>query len=102
MKRLTLLKYRSDETFNASLPRFIALSLSTLYKVMKKLPFNSAWLSNTYGRGNTTKYFAFATEIDNLFLNCQSKSSLHRFNALIFFFVKVLRQWRQIREAMKR
>ncbi len=29
-------------------------------------------------------------------------SSLHHFYALIFFFVKALRQWWQIREAMKR
>jgi hypothetical protein len=36
------------------------------------------------------------------FLNCQCKSSLHRFYALISFFVMALRQWRQIRGAMKR
>ncbi len=41
-------------------------------------------------------------EIDDLFLNCQSQSLLHCFYALIFFFVKALRQWRQIQEAMKR
>jgi hypothetical protein len=42
MKRLRLLKNRSDEVFNASLPRFIASSLSALYKFRKKLPLNSA------------------------------------------------------------
>jgi hypothetical protein len=35
MKRLTLLKNRSDEAFNAS-------SLSTLYKPMQNLPLNRA------------------------------------------------------------
>jgi hypothetical protein len=38
MKRLTLLKNLSDEAFNASLPRFIASSLATLYKSMQKSP----------------------------------------------------------------
>jgi hypothetical protein len=34
--------------------------------------------------------------------NCQRNSSLQRFCVLIFFFIKALSQWRQIREAMKR
>ncbi len=38
---------------------------------------------------------------NEFFGNCQWNSLLHRFYALIFFFVKALRQWRQIREAMK-
>ncbi len=41
-------------------------------------------------------------KITNLLGNCHWDSSLHRFYALIFLFVKVLRQWWQIREAMKR
>ncbi len=38
MKRSTLLKNGSDEVFNASSSRFIASSLSTLYKSIQKLP----------------------------------------------------------------
>jgi hypothetical protein len=79
MKQLTLLKNGSDEAFNASLPRYFASSLSTLYKVMKKLSYNSAWLSNTYGRGMTTKYFAFAMELDDLFFKIANPN--HRFIA---------------------
>ncbi len=33
--------------------------------------------------------------------NCQGNSSLHRFHALIFIFVEVLRKWRQILEAIR-
>jgi hypothetical protein len=46
MKPLTLLKNLSDETFNASLPRFIASSLSTLYESMLlKSPCNNEGFS---------------------------------------------------------
>jgi hypothetical protein len=38
LKRLTLLKNLNDEEFNASSSRFIASSLSTLYKSMQKSP----------------------------------------------------------------
>jgi hypothetical protein len=50
-------------------------------------------------------FFGFATEITeitNFFGNCHWNLWLHRFYALIFFFVKALRQWSHIREAMKR
>ncbi len=42
------------------------------------------------------------TEITDFFGNCQWNSWLHCLYALIFFFVTALRQWSQIREAMKR
>jgi hypothetical protein len=35
---------------------------------MKKLPLNSAGLSDTSMKGETTKFFAFATEISDLLL----------------------------------
>ncbi len=41
-------------------------------------------------------------KITNSWGNCHWGSLLHRFYALIFLFVKALRQWWQIREAMKR
>ncbi len=50
-------------------------------------------------------FFDFATENTekkNYFRNCQWNSSLHCFCALILFFVKALRQWWRIREAMTR
>ncbi len=71
---------------------------------MQKSSINSAELSDTYVKATTTKFFGFVTEnteIWQFFINWQSKSSLHCFFALIFFIVKVLRQWRQIWEAMK-
>jgi hypothetical protein len=46
----------------------------------------------------TTKFFAFATKIYDLFLNFRCISLLHRFYALLFFFCKALRQWRQVRK----
>jgi hypothetical protein len=98
MKCLTLLKNRSDEAFNASLPRFIASSLSTLYKV-EEIAIKRCMTSQHICDG---RFSSFPRKyVDDLFLNCQSKSSFDRFYALIFFFVKALRQWRQIREAMK-
>jgi hypothetical protein len=107
MKRLTTLKNWSNEGFNASLPRFIASSLSTLYiyvhaEIVLKL---GKTLGNTYVKAKTTMFFSFATastKITNFLGNCQWNSSLHRFYALIFFLVKALRQWWQILEAMKR
>ncbi len=54
------------------------------------------------GKDNDVYNFAReTTERTNFFGNYQWNSSLHRFCALIFFFVKALRQWWQIREAMK-
>ncbi len=50
-------------------------------------------------------FFGFAPEITEItiyFGNCQWNSWLHHFYALILFFVKALRQWRQIQEAKKR
>jgi hypothetical protein len=52
-------------------------------------------------KAKTTIFFGFATEtmeIPNFFGNCQWNSSLLCDN---IFFVKALRQWRQIWEAMK-
>ncbi len=66
MKWLTLLKNISEEAFNASLPRFIALSMLTLYKFMKKSPLKSAGVSDTMWK--MTKFLAFDTKIYNLFL----------------------------------
>jgi hypothetical protein len=40
---------------------------------MKKSQFNSAGLSETYGKGKTPKIFAFATEIYNLLLKLPMK-----------------------------
>jgi hypothetical protein len=59
---------------------------------MKKSPLNSEGLSDTYVKGKMLKFFIFATEIYNLFLNCQCKSSLHRFYELIFLFCFVMRR----------
>jgi hypothetical protein len=56
MKRLTLHRLAS------SLHRFVALSLSTLYMSMQKLPKNNAKLSNTYVKAKTTMFFGFATK----------------------------------------
>jgi hypothetical protein len=50
-----------------------------------------------------TNFFDFVTEnMEKKNFNWQSKLPLHRFFALTFFFVKVLRQSRHIWEAMKR
>ncbi len=108
MKHLTLLKNWSDEAFNASLPRFIASSLHrwqhyinpcrNCHKTGQNFP------THMY-RQRRWCFSAFAmeiTEITNFFGNCQWNSLLHRFFALILFFVKALRQWSRIREAMKR
>jgi hypothetical protein len=59
---------------------------------MQKSSFNSAELSATYVKAKMTKFFGFVTEIKQFFKNWQRKSSLHRFFALIFFFLKALRQ----------
>jgi hypothetical protein len=62
---------------------------------MQKSPFNSAELSATYEKAKMTKFFRFVTEnteIQRFFFNWQRKSALHRFFALIFFFLKALRQ----------
>ncbi len=100
MKRLTL------HCLASSLHCFIASSLSTLYisnaEIVLKL---GKTFGNTYVKAKTTMFFSFATtstNIMNSWGNCQWNSSLHRFYALIFFFLKALRQWWQIREAMKR
>ncbi len=49
------------------LHRFIASSLSTLYKVMQKLPLNSAGLLDTYVKAKTTKFFGVATKITKIY-----------------------------------
>ncbi len=84
---------------------FIASSLSTLFKSMQKSSKNRPKMSNTNVKAKTTMFFDIATEKTektNFFGNCQWDSLLHRFCALILFFVKALRQWWRIREAMKR
>jgi hypothetical protein len=96
MKRLTMLKNWSNEAFNASSPRFIASSLSTLYLSLQKLAKNGAKLSHT------ETLLLKLRKITNSWGNCHWDSLLHRFYALIFLFIKALRQWWQIREAMKR
>jgi hypothetical protein len=81
MKRLTLHR--------------LASSLSTLFEVRQKSSFNSAKLFATYVKAKMTKFFRFVTEnteIKQFFFNWQRKSSLHRFFALICFFLKALRQ----------
>ncbi len=105
MKRLTILKNWSNEALNASSPRFIASSLSTLYKSMQKSPINRPKLSNTNVKAKTTMFFGFATENTEkqiFFGYGQWNSLLHRFCSLIFFIIKALRQWWRIQEAMKR
>ncbi len=44
----------------------------------------------------------YSTKNNDFWENCPWDSSLHRFYSFIFFFVKALRQWWQIRAAMKR
>jgi hypothetical protein len=63
MKRLTLLKNRSNEAFNTSSPRFIASSLSTLYKFMQKSPLINPGLLDQYVKAKTTKFIGFAMKI---------------------------------------
>jgi hypothetical protein len=58
---------------------------------MQQSPLNSAGLLDTYVKAKTTKFFGLATEITKMnefFKNCQYKSSLHRFYALLFLVVK--------------
>jgi hypothetical protein len=49
------------------------VTVSTLYKFMKKLPLNMAGLSDTYVKGKMTKFFAFTMEILDLFLKLPVK-----------------------------
>jgi hypothetical protein len=97
MKRLTL------HCLASSLHRFIAVNTIYIHaKIALKL---GKTLGNTYVQAKTTMFFSFvtaSTKITNFLANCQWNSSLHCFYALIFFFVKALRQWWQIQEAMKR
>jgi hypothetical protein len=97
MKRLTL------HCLASSPYRFIAVNTTYIHaKIALKL---GKTLGNTYVKAKKTMFFSFATastKITNFRGNCQWNSSLHRFYALIFFFVEAFRQWWQIREAMKR
>ncbi len=105
MKRLTMLKNWSNEAFNASLPRFIASLLSTLYMSMQKLPKNRAKFSQKYVRAKTMMFFSFATETmkNNKFLGKLPLGFIaSSLLCITFLFVKALRQWWQIRGAMKR
>jgi hypothetical protein len=95
MKRLTLHRL-------ASSPRFIASWLSTLHKFMQKLPLNRAKhicegkdndvFRLCYGNYGNTEFFG---KLPMEFI----ASSLLCVN---IFFVKALRQWKQIWEAIKR
>jgi hypothetical protein len=78
MKRLMKLKNCSEEALNALSTHFIASSLSTLYKSMKKSPENRAKLSNTYVKAKTTMFFGFAAEIKNFW---EIANGNHRFIA---------------------
>ncbi len=73
---------------------------------MQKTSKNRPKMSNTNVKAKTTMFFDIATENTEkknfFFGNCQWDSLLHRFCALILFFVKALRQWWRIREAVKR
>jgi hypothetical protein len=95
MKHITLLENWSDKAFNAS-------SLSAFYKSMQKSPQNRAKrickgkddnvFQLCYGHYGNNKFFG---KLPMEFI----ASSLLCVN---IFFIKALRQWRQIREAMKR
>jgi hypothetical protein len=69
---------------------------------MKTSPLNSAALSDTNVKGNMTKFVAFATEIYDLVLKLPMQIIASSLLCVNIFVVKALRQWRQIREAMKR
>ncbi len=109
MKCLTLRRNRSDEAMKHLTMlknwRNVASSLSTLYMSMQKLPKNGAKLSHTYVKAKTTMFLPLLLKqrkIKNFWGNCHWDSLLHHFYALIFLFVKALRQWWRIREAIKR
>jgi hypothetical protein len=101
MKRLTLLK--TEAMKRLTLHRCIASLLSTLYQSIQKLPNKrSKTFQDIYVKAKTMMFFGFASEImeiTNVFGNCPWNSSLLSVN---IFFVKALRQRRQIREVMKR
>ncbi len=105
IKPLTLLKNWSDEAFNASSPRFIASSLSTLYKSIQKSPNKQSKTFQDTCKGKD----------DDVFQLCYGNYGYNKFFSKLplefivssilsvnIFFVKALRQWRQIWEAMKR
>ncbi len=108
IKRLTMLKNWSDEAFNASSPRFIASSLHRCQHYIfpcRTRQKNSAKVSNTYVKAKTTMFFrlCYGNYGNNEFfwkLPMEFIASL--LLSVNIFFVKALRQWRQIREAMKR
>jgi hypothetical protein len=96
------LKRWSVSRFIASLHRFIASSLSTLHKSMQKLVLNRA-KHICEGKDDDVFQLCYGNYENNEF--CWKlpmefiASSLQCVN---IFFVEALRQWRQIREAMKR
>jgi hypothetical protein len=108
MKRLTMPKNWSNEAFNASSPRFIASSLHrcqhyicpcrNFQKQGKTLPH----ICKDKERRCFLTLLLKLRKITNSWGNCHWNSLLHRFYALIFLFVKALRLWWQIQEAMKR
>jgi hypothetical protein len=108
MKRLALLKNWSDEAFNASSPHFIASSLHCCQHYInpyRNRQINRAKHFKTYGKAKTTMFFGLATEITeitNFFWKLPFEFIASSLLSVNIFFVKALRQWRQIREAMKR
>jgi hypothetical protein len=108
MKRLTLLKNWSDEALNASSPRFIASSLHRCQHYInpyRNRQINRAKPFKTYVKAKTTMFFGLATEITeitNFFWKFALEFIASSLLSVNIFFVKALRQWRQIREAMKR
>jgi hypothetical protein len=67
MKRVTLLKNRSNEAFNASLPHFIASLLSTLFKFMQKSLLNNPGLLDPNVKAKTMMFIRFAMEITEIY-----------------------------------
>jgi hypothetical protein len=92
MKRVMLHRFIAS-----LLHHFITSSLHRCqhYISTQKSPKNRAKLSNIYVKAKAMMFFGFATETTkrtNFWGNCHWDSSLHRFFAFIFLFVKAFRQ----------
>ena len=97
MKRLTLHRLAS------SLHRFIAVNTIFVHaEIFKKQGKTLPHICKGKERRCFLPLLLKLRKITNSWGNCHWDSLLHRFYALIFLFVKALRQWWQIREAMKR
>ncbi len=98
MKRLTLLKNWNDEKFNAS-------SLHRCQNYINPCRNRQETEQNTYTKAKTMMFFGFATEsreITIFFWKLPMQFIASSLLCVNISFVKALRQWRQIREAMKR